>query len=121
MKKLIFAFLGLFLFPCSSGNATQLFVPRVFQNTWDSHNAESDLRDIELEIHRRINAHRQNDHKLPPLQISETISQVCRTHSKNMGLGRVRFGHGGFDDRTHQVGESIKYGAAAENVGSSMG
>lgn len=80
-----------------------------------------DLRDIEQEIHRRVNTHRKNKHGLPTLQFSQTIRQACLRHSKRMAMGKVAFGHDGFDERIDKIGEVIKLRSASENVSSSMG
>ncbi len=69
----------------------------------------SDLREIEYKIHRLINHHRQNKYHLPALQLSDTLSIICRKHSKDMGVGKVPFSHDGFDKRTDEIARYINY------------
>ena len=40
--------------------------------------------------------------KLPPLKWDDSIWRIAYTHSKNMGDGKVPFGHKGFNERLDQ-------------------
>ena len=53
-------------------------------------------------------------HKLPPLQWDDSIWRIAYTHSKNMGDGKVPFGHKGFNERLDQF--NFTYYRACENV-----
>ena len=57
--------------------------------------------------------------KLPAVQWSQELCDVGLEHSKNMGDGKVPFGHQGFDKRCKSVRFSFK--SMAENVALSTG
>ena len=52
--------------------------------------------------------------KLPPLKWDDSIWKISLTHSKNMGEGKVPFGHKGFNERIKQF--PFHYSLACENV-----
>ena len=52
--------------------------------------------------------------KLPPLKWDDSIWKISLTHSKNMGEGKVPFGHKGFNERIKQF--PFYYSLACENV-----
>lgn len=53
-------------------------------------------------------------HNLPPLIWDNSIWKIAYTHSKNMGDGKVPFGHKGFNERVDQFNFSCS--KACENV-----
>ena len=53
-------------------------------------------------------------HNLPPLEWDDSIWQIAYVHSKNMGEGKVPFGHKGFNDRIKQF--NFSFYKACENV-----
>lgn len=77
--------------------------------------ADNDLERIELSVHDQINQYRQLQ-GLPELEWNETIAAFCRLHSLDMAAGRVDFGHDGFQERIDDIGQSISFRGAAENV-----
>ena len=52
--------------------------------------------------------------KLPPLKWDDSIWKISLTHSKNMGDGKVPFGHKGFNERIKQF--PFHFTLACENV-----
>ena len=52
--------------------------------------------------------------KLPPLKWDDSIWKISLTHSKNMGDGKVPFGHKGFNERIKQF--PFHFSLACENV-----
>ena len=52
--------------------------------------------------------------KLPPLKWYDSIWKISLTHSKNMGDGKVPFGHKGFNERIKQF--PFHFSLACENV-----
>ena len=52
--------------------------------------------------------------RLPPLKWDDSIWKISYTHSKNMGDGKVPFGHKGFNERIRQF--PFRYYLACENV-----
>jgi len=71
---------------------------------------------VEKETFRLVNAYRE-DHQLPPLKWSDSITQVARAHSKDMATGACDFGHDGFRDRVnHLKGVMAGFNGAGENV-----
>ena len=71
---------------------------------------------VEKETFRLVNAYRE-DHFLPLLKWSDSITQVARAHSKDMATGACDFGHDGFRSRVNQL-KSVMAGfnGAGENV-----
>jgi len=57
--------------------------------------------------------------KLPPLKWHQALCDIGAKHSKDMGDGKVPFGHAGFDQRVRQY--PMSYRSAAENVAMSSG
>ncbi len=71
--------------------------------------------DIERQIFDMVNQHRVSM-GLNALEWNETIAQQCRNHSSNMASGAVPIGHGGFEQRAANIGNTISYTTIAENV-----
>jgi uncharacterized protein YkwD len=75
---------------------------------------------IEQAIHNRINQYRSRN-GLPPLRLDDRLSQMARTHSDAMAVGRVGFGHQGFERRGKAIQKIMGYSSMAENVAYSGG
>lgn len=65
----------------------------------------------------QINQYRATKN-LKPLKINDSLTEQARNHSNDMALGRVSFGHDGFEDRIKASGLQ---GPAAENVAYNVG
>ncbi|WP_013321393.1 CAP domain-containing protein [Gloeothece verrucosa] len=70
---------------------------------------------LEQDVYRQINQYRQSRH-LAPLTFNNTIAQQARIHSQRMAAKTVPFSHEGFEKRLQQIGQTIPYQQAAENV-----
>jgi uncharacterized protein YkwD len=76
----------------------------------------SSLSQIETNIYRLINAHRASI-GLKPLQESNVESSAAVEHSNNMALGKITFGHEGFQKRIKAIAGKVgNISASAENV-----
>ncbi len=84
--------------------------------TADAHPGPDYRHGLEQETFFLVNQYRKAG-KLPPLQWSDTITQVARAHSKDMAAGDVDFGHDGFSRRVKQL-QAVMRGLlnAGENV-----
>ena len=81
-----------------------------------SNAVEEDFTSMEQSILQEVNNYRASK-RLKPLQMVELISDAALKHSKDMGRGRVPFGHDGFDNRMDKVmGKIPNANACAENV-----
>lgn len=78
------------------------------------------LATLEQSVLKQINQYRAT-RNLPALQLDSAITQQARLHSQNMANGKVPFGHQGFEQRIKEVGKTIAFRAAAENVAYNMG
>ncbi|HEY9641274.1 MAG TPA: CAP domain-containing protein [Coleofasciculaceae cyanobacterium] len=74
---------------------------------------------MEQSILQQINQYRQKK-KLPLLATNSIITQQARQHSQTMASRRV-MSHDGFSTRVANIGKSIAYRSAAENVAYNMG
>jgi len=70
---------------------------------------------FEEEILNEVNIYRQSK-GLKPLINNAMLSQIAQKHSRDMALGKVSFGHGGFKKRVKKIEKTIGLGATAENV-----
>lgn len=78
--------------------------------------SDEDFTVMEQSILNEINTYRASK-RLKPLQMVELITDAATKHSKDMGRGRVPFGHDGFDDRMDKLMRKIdNANACAENV-----
>lgn len=68
---------------------------------------------IEKQILVYTNEFRAQNGK-PPLQWNQKMAELATEHSENMALGRVPFGHAGFQDRVSRY--PFRWKGAAENV-----
>lgn len=82
--------------------------------------ADNSTISIERAIHNRINQYRSRN-GLPPLRLDNRLSQMARTHSDAMAIGRVSFGHQGFESRGKAIQKIMGYSNIAENVAYSGG
>ncbi|RYU97124.1 CAP domain-containing protein [Emticicia agri] len=81
-----------------------------------SNTSDEDFTAMEQSILEEVNAYRATK-KLKPMQMMPLITEAAMKHSKDMGRGRVPFGHDGFDDRMDKIMRKIdKANACAENV-----
>ncbi len=71
-------------------------------------------------IHSGINQYRSRN-GLAPLRLDDRLSQMARTHSEAMAVGRVGFGHQGFERRGKAIQKILGYSNMAENVAYSGG
>jgi uncharacterized protein YkwD len=74
---------------------------------------------MEQSILQQINQYRQKK-KLPLLATNSVITQQARQHSQEMARSRV-MSHDGFNTRVANIGRSIAYRSAAENVAYNIG
>lgn len=78
--------------------------------------SDEDFSVMEQEILQEVNTYRASK-RLKPLQMAELITDAATKHSKDMGRGRVPFGHDGFDNRMDRIMRKIdNANACAENV-----
>ena len=81
-----------------------------------SSTSDEDFSVMEQAILQEVNAYRTSK-RLKPLQMVPLITDAATKHSKDMGRGRVAFGHDGFDERMDKVMRKIdNANACAENV-----
>jgi uncharacterized protein YkwD len=73
--------------------------------------------ELERRTHDLINQHRQSI-GVAPLIWSDVVADSARTHSQNMGDGRVVFGHDGFDERYDEIRSRMRIIQMGENVAS---
>ena len=82
--------------------------------------AASDVAALEQSVYQQVNQYRKSK-KLPPLTLNSTITLQARNHSQAMANGTVPFSHDGFDKRVKEIGKTISYSSAAENVAYNQG
>lgn len=82
--------------------------------------AASDIVALEQSVHQQVNQYRKSKN-LPPLTLNSTIIQQARNHSQAMANGTVPFSHDGFESRVKEIGKTISYRSAAENVAYNQG
>lgn len=75
---------------------------------------------LEQSVHEQINQYRKSQN-LPPLTLNAEISKEAKAHSQAMANGTVAFSHDGFEGRVKEIGKSINYRSAAENVAYNQG
>jgi uncharacterized protein YkwD len=71
-------------------------------------------------VYQKVNAYRVSHH-LQPLTLNPLISNLARTHSREMANGEATFGHGGFERRAQILMQKFSYREISENVGYNMG
>ena len=72
---------------------------------------------LETEILQYVNEDRK-EHGLEALKLNELESSLALKHSQDMALGKVKFGHGGFNDRAKTIQKSLGSTEIGENVAS---
>lgn len=77
-----------------------------------------ELTPMEGNVFNQINEYRVSK-DLSPLTVNFRLVEQARIHSRNMGEGKVPFGHQGFAERINATG--ISFQASAENVAYNMG
>ncbi len=93
-----------------------LLIGSLMPSCAQSNTSDEDFTTMELSILQEVNNYRATK-RLKPLQMVPLISEAALKHSKDMGRGRVAFGHDGFDDRMDRIMRKIdNANACAENV-----
>ncbi len=82
--------------------------------------SDSELSQMERRVHELVNQYRQAQN-LPPLTVDPRISDQARKHSEAMARGEMTFSHDGFEDRIKEIGQSLAYRSAAENLAYNIG
>lgn len=78
--------------------------------------ASNNDRSITAELMSLVNDHRRRL-GLSPIQHSDPLAVIARTHSQNMAAGRISFGHSGFSERCSKAREVLGGGnLCGENV-----
>jgi uncharacterized protein YkwD len=80
----------------------------------NNNNNGSPSDSVEAEVHRLVNEHRAGI-GLSALQWNETIAVECRQHSEEMANTNT-LNHDGFDERINNIGKTISWSWAGENV-----
>lgn len=71
---------------------------------------------LERRSFKRVNQHRVAE-DLQKLKWNDKVTEIARTHSKNMAHGRVDFGHDGFNKRFKKIQNQIPHVmSVGENV-----
>jgi len=77
-----------------------------------------DLRTMERDVHKKINAYRA-EKGLDQLAWDDRLADQARAHSVAMARGKRGFGHSGFKERIDAT--RVQFTSAAENVGQNQG
>jgi len=72
---------------------------------------------FETEILQYVNDDRR-EHGLVPLQMNAMESDLAMKHSKDMAVGKVKFGHDGFNTRAKAIQKTLGSTEVGENVAS---
>jgi len=115
-------FLTSVLSSCQSSGDFSKSIPseREPSPTVSSESDSGDLKTLERSVYQKINQYRQS-RNLPPLAWDAKITQISRVHSEAMASGQVPVSHQGFDKRVKEIGQSLPYRGAAENVAYNQG
>lgn len=73
------------------------------------------LETMESDILKYVNEDRMA-HGLSPLQMNELESSLAAKHSLDMSLGKVKFGHDGFNKRAKAIQKALGSAEIGENV-----
>jgi uncharacterized protein YkwD len=76
----------------------------------------TDIARLERQVHELVNAYRVSK-GLEPLDYSEQVALVARSHSRDMAREIVGMGHEGAEGRGTTLAKFITYTQFAENVG----
>ena len=80
----------------------------------DNNNNSAPSDSVEAAVHRLVNEHRIGI-GLSALEWNETIAIECRLHSQEM-VNTNSLNHDGFNERINNIGETISWSWAGENV-----
>lgn len=72
---------------------------------------------MEMEILQFVNEDRKS-HGLSALQMNPMESSLAEQHSRNMSVGKVKFGHDGFKKRAKTIQQQLGSTEVGENVAS---
>ena len=75
----------------------------------------SGLKTMESDILKYVNEDRVA-HGLSPLQMNDLESSLAARHSLDMSLGKVKFGHDGFNARAKTIQKALGSAEIGENV-----
>ena len=78
-------------------------------------NRERNLETMELDILKYVNEDRLA-HGLSPLQMNQLESSLASKHSLDMSVGKVKFGHDGFNARAKTIQKALGSTEVGENV-----
>jgi len=78
-------------------------------------NRERNLETMESDILKYVNEDRMA-HGLSPLQMNQLESSLASKHSLDMSLGKVKFGHDGFNARAKTIQKALGSTEVGENV-----
>lgn len=70
---------------------------------------------MESDILKYVNEDRV-EHGLPPLQMNQLESSLAASHSHDMSVGKVKFGHEGFNARAKTIQKQLGSIEVGENV-----
>jgi len=76
---------------------------------------QRDLETMETDILKYVNEDR-TAHGLSPLQMNELESSLAAKHSRDMSVGKVKFGHDGFNARAKTIQKELGSIEVGENV-----
>jgi uncharacterized protein YkwD len=75
------------------------------------------IASMETEILHYVNEDRET-HNLPPLKMNDMESSLASKHSYDMAVGKVKFGHAGFNSRARAIQKAFGSTEIGENVAS---
>ena len=75
------------------------------------------IESVETEILQYVNEDRET-HSLPPLKMNDLESSLASKHSHDMAVGKVKFGHDGFNSRARAIQKALGSTEIGENVAS---
>ena len=78
-------------------------------------NRERNLETMESDILKYVNEDRLA-HGLSPLQMNQLESSLASKHSLDMSVGKVKFGHDGFNARAKTIKKALGSTEVGENV-----
>ena len=78
-------------------------------------NRERNLETMESDILKYVNEDRLA-HGLSPLQMNQLESSLASKHSLDMSVGKVKFGHDGFNARAKTIQKALGSTEVGENV-----
>jgi len=76
---------------------------------------QNQIAEMENRAVEKINSIRINE-GLAPLKLWKELANCARGHSQNMAIGKVGFGHEGFDQRAEAMNQYVQLSSFGENV-----